>query len=221
VRQVQLLIIFSVIFFISPAYGKYNFSAQGSYMHFLGETKLTHFGGGLKLEYVYNDWVAAYGGVNYYGKNEYVGIVEAEAIGDATRPFLIDIPVLNSSVSFIQLMFGTRMYFYGELDPPVKGGFGFYGIGEFGLLAGISEGNISKEGYDLYNVPITDEVKGFFWNYTGAIGVGGEKQIGRPFVYVEAKFNATIDEANPFVISTRIPFGMSYFIGLRIPLSTY
>ncbi|MFT6716305.1 MAG: hypothetical protein ACJA0Q_000941, partial [Saprospiraceae bacterium] len=63
--------------------------------------------------------------------------------------------------------------------------------------------------------------KGFFWNYTGAIGVGGEKQIGRPFVYVEAKFNATIDEANPFVISTRIPFGMSYFIGLRIPLSTY
>ena len=218
-KRIKLLTLFCAVFLTSAAYGNFNVSGQTSFMHFFGETKLTHFGGGAKLEYVYNDYGAAYGGMNYYAKSDYTGIVEAEGIADVSR--LVDIPVPNSSVSFVQVMVGARVYFYGEVDPPIKGSFGFYGIGEFSLLAGTSEGNINKDGYELYNVPIYGEQKGTFWNYTGSLGVGGEKQIGRPFIYVEAKFNAEIDEANPFVIETRIPFGMSYFIGIRVPLSSY
>ncbi|MFT6745897.1 MAG: hypothetical protein ACJAZ2_000235 [Glaciecola sp.] len=220
-RRIKLLVIIFIVVFVSNSYGKYNLSAQGSYMHFFGETKLTHFGGGLRAEYVYNEWAVAYAGANYYSKKKYTGIVEAEAIADNTRPFLVDIPV-PSSIYFIQGMVGARVYFYGELNPIEKGSFGFYGIGEFSLLIGTSESEVLPgPEYNVYNVPFKGKVKGTFYNYTGSLGSGGEKQVGRAFIYAEAKFNIKLDEANPFSVSTRIPYGMSYFLGVRIPLSNY
>ena len=218
-KRLSLIAVLFIASLSTSAQSKYNTSVQGSFMHFFGETELSHFGGGLKLEYVYNDWAAVYFGGNYYVKKDYIGIVEAEAISN--NGSLVKIPV-PSSVYFIQAMAGVRVYFYGEVDPAIKGDFGFYGIGEFSLLIGTSESVVLPgPEYDLYNVPFTGDVKGSFWNYTGSIGIGGEKQIGRPFLYAEAKFNLKIDEANSFSVSTEIPYGLSYFLGVRIPLSSY
>jgi hypothetical protein len=222
-KKVVLLTVLGLFCLINSSEAKYNFSAQTSYIHFLGETKLAHLGGGLKMEYVYDEWAGFYVGANYYSKQKYIGIVEAEAFGN-TSAFLIDIEV-PSSVYFIQTMVGARVYFYGEQDPVVKGDFGFYGIGEFSLLIGTSESEVPLDDprYVLYSVPesLRGTVKGRFWNYTGSIGAGGEKRIGRPFIYAEAKFNVKIDKANAFSVSTRIPYGLSYFVGIRIPLSSY
>jgi len=219
--KIKLIYFFVFILCFGTSFGKYNFCGQGSYLNFFGKTELSHFGGGLKLEYEYNDWAVFYGSGNYFAKQDYTAVVEAEAFADGTRPYLVDIPV-PSSVFFIQAAAGLRVYFYGEVNPIKKGAIGLYGIGEFSLLIGTSDSQVNPgPEYDDYNVPFTGQVKGSFWNYTGSLGVGAEKQIGRPFVFVESKFNAKIDEANAFSVSTKVPFGLSYFIGLRIPLSAY
>lgn len=213
-----LLLLFAVFFTSTESKAKFNIGAQGSFMHFFGDTKLHHFGGGVKLEYVYNEWASVYGMANIFQKNEYLGAVEAEARGDLTRPVLLDFMV-PSEVFFTQIGVGAKVYFYGELDPVIEGGFGCYGLGEFSLMIGSSESLVEPgPEYDAYYVPVEGKVQGTFFNYTASLGLGAEKQIGRPFLFLEAKFNLKIDEANAFSVKTRIPYGMSYFVGIRFPL---
>lgn len=217
-RKVILLSLFCLFSMMKNSSAKYGVSAQGSFMYFFGETKLTHFGGGIKGEYEYNERTTFYLGGNLYSKNDYIGIVEAQAFA---TPDFVEIPV-PSAVYFMQAVVGSRIYFYGELEPVIKGDFGLYGIGELSLLIGTSESEVDPgPEYDLYEITETGTVKGSFWNYTASAGLGFEKQIGLPFIYLESKFNARLDVANAFSVLTRIPFGLSHFIGLRVPINSY
>ena len=215
----RLVFVFVLLGF--SAKSQFSISGQATFMHFLGDTKLKHFGGGAKFEYEYNSWAGLYFGFNGFSQSSYTGIVFAEAWGDETRPFVAEIPT-PSVVSFLQPFIGTRVYFVGEIEADIRGGIGVYGIGELSLLVGSGTSQVSSEGYDLfYNVPITGEVKGTFYNYTAALGIGVEKPISKILLYAEAKFLARINEANSYSVTTDIPFGLSYFMGVRYPLFQY
>lgn len=210
-----------MLLFFGSISSQMNMSGQLSYMHFLGDTKLKHFGGGLKGEFEYNEWVGIYGGFNLYSKADYTGIVYAEAWGPGTQPEVAEIPT-PSSVFFMQGFVGTRIYFHGGLEADARGGFGAYGIGELSLLFGQAKSVVSSEGYDVaYNVPITGNVKGSFINYVGSIGVGIEKPLKKIMLFADAKFNIRINEANTYTVTTIIPFGFSYFMGVRYSFAAY
>lgn len=214
----KLLFIFCFLF-AGVGFSQMNFSIQSSFMHFFGGSSLKHIGGSAKLEYVFNDWAGIYGGLGLYSRDSYTGYVYGEAIGTATQPLIEEIPT-PSSIYFTQAFLGTRFHFIGEVEPDLQGGIGAYGIVELGLLFGTSSSKFVGEGYrDLYVIPKDAIIDGTFANYYGAIGAGVEKPMGRILLNFDVKFNVKINEANPFEVYTHIPYGMSYFLGIRYPLS--
>lgn len=211
---------FSILFLLNlllagPLSAALNGSVYGSFLHFLGETKLKHFGGGLKIEYHYSDFVGIYGGVAGYSQSSYTAVIEDV---NASETNLIEMYV-PGKVFFIQSMIGSRFYFVGEMDPVIPGAISLYGLGEAGLLVGVGTNEVAEEGPSGYVPPQTGTVKGSFYNYTVGAGIGAERRFGSPMVFVEAKVNRRIDEANSYLVTTRIPWGFAYNIGLRIPLT--
>ncbi len=207
----------ALVFCSVTAFSQYSVSAFTGYSHFFGETGIKNVSGGLRLEYVTNDVVGLYAGLSFMSKSNYNAKVIVQSRSDFFRPQVTDVPA-PSAASFTQMFAGGRFYFRGSLDGGIQEDIGVYAIGEVGLLTGKVSSEVDATDFILnYEVPVQGLVENSFVNYYLGIGAAVEKPVKSVFLFFETKINVRINEANVYEVTTDIPLGMSYIIGIRIP----
>jgi len=208
----QISIILLVLLLSSEAYSQISIGGQVSYLNLLGGSSLKNFGIGLKGDYAINDKTLVTGGASYFLGSTYSTTTYGNAYSSTTVPSRITLNV-DYKVSFIQLFIGGKRYFVGDCEDD----FGFYGLGELGLVLAPISTTISDYDSDLYDAGVTEGSSETLLNFTIGFGLGIEKEFGFGYVFADLKLNLPANKVNESTVEIQIPAFMTINAGVRIP----
>lgn len=223
-KIMRFLLSFLLFIIATSANAQFNIVAFGSSFHNFEDVGYGHIGAGIRGEYPIQEDIAIYGGFSYYHTAQYDRIGTATAFSPTTLPQTINYDIKNI-LRFDQFYAGGKKYIYGVHNTLKKAGiFGLYLSADLGILTGDFESESATDefiNYQLYEVPLREDIIGTFMDFTLNLGVGFEFKTGPVYLFIEPKGLIKIFQAKTThnELEFNFPFTFVSSYGIRIPLS--
>lgn len=216
-KLVKLAAVAAMCIVSASASAQLSVSGGLGYLKFVSGQGST-FGVNLAGSYAASEKIVGYGSLGYYfpKKTETSAYATSNNYSfSSSSASSIEVPLTQSS-SFIGINAGVNYYLFTEVNDD----FGFYAIGEIGLLLAPTSNEYGT--YDTANYTLQEAESETATGFMMGIGLGTEFKVGPGFVFANAKVkipaNNVAVNGQTTAVAVEIPGHFALEAGYRIPL---